>query len=49
MSRFDVVPRTLRRYQEDGGTVAVLEPVLCIKRFAVDGGTVAKLVPATCK
>lgn len=49
MSRFNVVPQTLRHHRKDGGVVAVLEPVLCLKRFRVDGGIVARLVPANCK
>ena len=40
---FNLMPRTLRRYQKDGGTVAVLEPVMCIKRYAIDGGIVSRL------
>jgi len=48
-SHFDAPRRCLRRYKtEDGGTVAVLEPVLCIKRYAVDGGTIAVLEPVRC-
>lgn len=48
--RFNVQPRCIRRLEVDGGTVAQLEPVLCLRRYLTpDGGVVAVLEPARCQ